>query len=452
MKARVVPFVGTRYNPAAIESLDKVTAPPYDVITPEMQDDLYEKSKFNIVRIILGKEQIDDDEYNNKYQRAASNLKDWRTSGVLMDDSGRHFYIYQQEYVAADGSTIIRSGFFAAIRLEAPGKGSIHAHEHTFEGPKADRLKLLRTTQCNLSPIFCLYSDPKKATDAILENTMNAAKPRMELTDNDGVIHRLWVMESNEEMKALSALLQESPFFIADGHHRYETAVNYFREMKTPGALKPGEKRPYTHTLSFLTNCEAEGLQILPTHRVLSRDLGEGVDQEEILEDLAEFFHVIPVKVDVNKAETEGMRLITELQKLGAKGSAYCMILPGGKGYFISLKDEADLKDELPEDMHEDVASLDVSILHDYIISKIWVGNPEIELDDEDVFYVKDSTAALQMLAAPTYASAVFLTNAPTMEQVRTIATQNLRMPHKSTYFYPKLITGMVLRDHSAQG
>ncbi|MFP4380486.1 MAG: DUF1015 domain-containing protein [Candidatus Sumerlaeia bacterium] len=448
--ARVLPFVGTRYNPKVEEDLGKVVAPPYDVIDEELQDALYELSPHNIVRLILGKEEVDDDEYKNKYQRAASTLKEWKNSGVLMDDPCKNFYIYQQEYMTPDKKKHVRTGFFAAIKVEDPNKGRILGHEHTFEGPKEDRLKLLRATSCNLSPIFCLYSDPEKATDAILASVTEKEPPRMELTTADKIVHRLWLVSNINKVRQLSELLQKNDFCIADGHHRYETSVRYCREQNQMHGKRKGEHPAYTYTLAYLTNMEAEGLQILPTHRVISSELGEDVDQEEIITDLEEYFDLTPVKVDMKKAATEGPRLMKKLESMGESGTAFVMILPGGKGFYLQLKKDADITEELPESMDEDIAKLDVSILHQYIISQVWVGNPEIELDDQDVFYVKNAEDAIKMLGAPVKASAVFLMNAPKIEQVNTISTKRLRMPHKTTFFYPKLLTGMVLRDLSA--
>jgi uncharacterized protein (DUF1015 family) len=447
--ARVLPFVGTRYNPKAVENLSAVMAPPYDVISPEQQDQLYKADPHNIVRLILGKGQVDDDEYSNKYQRAASLLKEWKSNGILMDDPCRNLYVYQQEFRTPDKKLRKRTGFFAAVKVEDPEKGRIRAHERTFEGPKEDRLKLLRSTHCNLSAIFCLYSDPARECDEILASVIKEP-PRMELTTDDKVIHRLWLLSNSAKVKQLSALMQDREFYIADGHHRYETAVRYAQEMSRLTGRKSGERPPFTYTLAFLTNCDSEGLTILPTHRVLSPELGEGIEYDEILDDLKQYFDVTPLKLDLKKAPTEGPRLCAKLELLGKKAMSFAMILPGGKGYSLGLKHGARIKSEMPENMDKDIASLDVSVLHHYIIAQVWVGNPEIELDDQDIFYPKDAASALKMLGAPTYASAVFLMNPPKMEQVRTIASKGLRMPHKTTFFYPKLLSGMVLRDHSA--
>jgi uncharacterized protein (DUF1015 family) len=447
--ARVLPFVGTRYNPKAVENLAAVMAPPYDVITPEQQDHLYKADTHNIVRLILGKEQVDDDEYSNKYQRAASLFKEWKSNGVLMDDPCKNFYVYQQEFRLADKKVHKRTGFFAAVKVEDPEKGRIRAHEHTFEGPKEDRLKLLRSTHCNLSPIFCLYSDVAKETDEIL-SSITKEPPRIELTTEDKVTHRLWLLSNSVKVKQLSALMQDREFYIADGHHRYETAVRYAQEMSRITGRKRGEHPSFTYTMAFLTNCDSEGLMILPTHRVLSPELGEGIEYSEILDDLKQYFTVSAVKVDLKKAATEGPRLCAKLEALGKKSMSFGMVLPGGKGYLLSLKPGAKIRSEMPERMDKDIAGLDVSVLHNYIIAQVWVGNPEIELDDQDIFYPKDAATALKMLGAPTYASAVFLMNPPRMEQVRAIASKGLRMPHKTTFFFPKLLSGMVLRDHSA--
>jgi len=184
----------------------------------------------------------------------------------------------------------------------------------------------------------------------------------------------------------------------------------------------------------------------------LSAELGADVDHAEILEDLSAFFDITPFQVNLKDPETEGVRIEKELRNLGQGTTAFAMVLPGGKAYYLRQKANVNLREEMVDpEIHEEVARLDVSVLHQYILPQVWIGNPEMELDDQDIFYVKDAGKSLAMLGAPTHASVVFLMNPPTMEQVRNIASHNLRMPHKSTYFYPKLLTGMVLRDHRAE-
>jgi uncharacterized protein (DUF1015 family) len=446
--ARVLPFVGTRYNPKAVDRLDAVVAPPYDVISPEKQEELYQANPCNIVRVDLGKDQVDDDEYRNKYQRAASLLKEWKSNGVLIDDPCKNFYIYQQEY-QANKKTFKRTGFFAAIKVEDPEKGRIRGHEQTFEGPKEDRLKLMRATHYNLSPIFCLYPDEARETDALLASVTEKEPPRVEITTPDEIVHRLWLLSNSAKVKQLSSLMQDMDFCIADGHHRYETAVRYALEQNRLLGKRKGEHPAYIYTMAFLTNMRDEGLQILPTHRVLSPELGEDVDLDEVVTDLKEYFDVVPTKVDMKKLPAEGARLVKKIEELGQKSTSFAMVLPGGKGYFLSLKKDSGIENEQPDSMEEDIAKLDVSILHQFIIAQVWVGNPEIELDDQDVYYVKDAGDALKMLAAPTSASAVFLMNPPKIEQVRAISMKRLRMPHKTTFFFPKLLTGLVMRDLS---
>jgi uncharacterized protein (DUF1015 family) len=326
----------------------------------------------------------------------------------------------------------------------------IRGHEHTFEGPKADRLKLLRTTNCNLSPIFCLYTDPEKATDAIVLSTIEKDPPRIELTDDEGVTHRLWVLVTSAKVKQLSALMQDKRFFIADGHHRYETALQYCKEMARAQEIGKNDHPPYTYIFAYLTNCASEGIVILPTHRVLTSELGEGVDHAEVMEDLQACFAVTPIQVDMKKPDSEGARLRREIEDLRGDSTAFAMVLPGGKGALLRLKPGADVAEEIGGQLPPQIARLDVSILHEYVIPKVWIGNPEIELDDHDISYVHDAGQALRMLDHPTSASAVFLMNPPSVEQVKEVASENLRMPHKTTFFYPKLLSGMVLRDLSA--
>lgn len=446
--ARVLPFVGTRYNSQMVD-ISRVVSPPYDVIDADLQEKLYEREAHNIVRVILGKQQREDDDYNNKYQRAASYLREWSGEGVLLNDSEKCFYVYRQQFTIPGGQELTRTGFFAAIRLEDPEKGNIRGHEHTFEGPKADRLNLTRATACNLGPIFCLYSEPERQTDEILAQA-SQGKPVYDFQADDGVRHSLWLLTDKPLVKRLSSLLQGNEFFIADGHHRYETAVRYAKEMSRLTGRTKGECPSYTYTLAFLTNCEAPGLQILPTHRLLSQELGEDVEREELLEDLQEYFKVREIKFDPRKAAQEGPRLLAEIEALRDKGTAFCLALPDGLALVLELRKDKSILEVMPEDKPEEVNRLDVSILHDYLISQLWVGNPEIELDDSDVFYVKDPAEAVAALCAPRHCSAAILMNPPRMDQVREIAGLGLRMPHKTTYFYPKLLTGLVLRDLNA--
>ena len=425
-------------------------APPYDVITPQMQETLYQQSQYNIIHIDLGKDQVGDDEYNNKYHRAASYLKEWKSNGTLIDDPAKNFYIYQQEFTLPDGTTHKRNGFFAAVLIEDPKKGKIHGHEHTFQGPKADRLKLMRSTHANISPIFCVYSDPEQESDALLKSVIEKEAPRTEVKNMDGVTHRLWLLSNPQKVKQLSSIMQARNFYIADGHHRYETCLQYCTERLQAEGRKNGNCPPYTYTLAYLANYDSEGVVILPTHRVLSAELGEGVDYAEVMSDLEEFFSIKPLTVDLKNTAAESARILAEMVKMGAKGTTFAMVFPSGKGAFLTLKDGVDIAPEMIQENPPEIAKLDVSILHDYLIPKVWVGNPEIELDDQDVFYVRDAAEALDKLKAPVKASATFLMNSPTIEQVREVASKNLRMPHKTTYFYPKLLTGLVVRDHSA--
>ncbi|MFH0794139.1 MAG: DUF1015 domain-containing protein [bacterium] len=445
--AVVRPFVGTRYNPQIVTDLKAVVAPPYDVISPTMQDELYAASPHNVVRLILGKEKMNDDEYNNKYLRAASCLQSWRTDTVLIDEKKKSFYFYEQEFRIPGGEKKRRMGFFAAVRIEDYKSGKIRAHEQTFAGPKADRLKLLRSTQCNLSPIFCLYSDPEKKAEAIAKKAM-AKKPITDITDKDGVRHRMWIANDKPSIKGIAEAMCNRELYIADGHHRYETAVNYKLERCIASGTKDG-KQPYDYVMMFLCNAEQEGLTILPTHRILSKDLDDCVDHDEVLEDFQEHFNVTPQKISMSNLDKSADTLLKAVSKAGKKGVSFGMVLPDGRAFVIQMKPKVDLAELIDEEIHPAVRGLDVTILHHYVISKVWMGNPEIELDDDDILYSKDIAEALDVLKRRK-ACAVFLMNPTRMEQLREVAGAGQRMPHKSTYFYPKLLSGLVFRDLNA--
>jgi uncharacterized protein (DUF1015 family) len=442
--ADIRPFVATRYAPKNGADLSQVLTPPYDVIDPALQQTLLDRHPNNLVRVDFGRTQPNDDDYENRYTRAGSLWQQWKKDGTLVEDVKKCVYVYEQEFTLADGKTYRRRGFFAAVHLEDFSQGGIRAHEHTFDGPKADRFRLMRATNTNLSPIFCVYDDAEKAVDALLEQAVAGREPVE--AQFDGVIHRMWPVCESPTVKAMRERMADKTLFIADGHHRYETSLNYRNEMRSLMEGAKGE-RPFDFTMMFLANIHDEGMVVLPTHRVLSKEACHGVNAEEALEDIKEYFDVKPMKLNQEKLESEAKRLTKELAAAGAKRPSFIVMVPKGRPFLVSLKQGVDLDEMIDEEaMPPEVKALDVTILHSYLIGRGWLGNPEIELDDQDVIYVKDPLDALQRLCTCKFGAA-FLMNPTRIEQVCEVARAGQRMPHKSTYFYPKVVTGMVMRD-----
>lgn len=440
----ILPFVATRFAARTPEELARRLTPPYDVIDAKMQQSFYDADPCNIIRVDLGKDLPDDNEYENRYTRGGALWQEWKSNGTLVEEPKKSFYVYEQEYTLPDGVSARRRGFFAAVRLEDFAEGGIRAHEHTFAGPKADRFRLMRATNSNLSPIFCLYDDPERRADRLLAEAIEGQKPQT--TDFEGQTHRLWVISKSSTVKELIDAMNGKTLFIADGHHRYETGLLYRDEMRQAMGRRNG-RQPFDYAMMYLNNIHDEGLVILPTHRILCRETCIGVDTDEALADLSEYFDMEPITLRTDAIEEEAQRLAQLLARAGEVRPAFVLLLPKGRLYLIKLKTGVDV-DELidDEDTPRPIKELDVSILHRYVINRAWLGNPEIELDDQDVHYIKDIAEVLRRMMTSKY-TVGFLLNPTRIEQVCSIAQAGLRMPHKSTYFYPKLVTGMVMRD-----
>lgn len=410
--AEVVPFKGVLFNVPKLSerSGEELVAPPYDIITPEQQQELYDKSPYNIVRIDFGKKNPDDDERENRYSRAKALLESWLREDALVVSKTPCFYAYEITYMIKNTQHTLR-GVLGLVRLEALGKGNIHPHEYTHSKPKKDRLDLMRYCEANVSPIFSLYNSPEKRTSRVFAETVSN-RPYVEAKDAFGAEHRLWQIEDSTAVSTITEELQGKAIFIADGHHRYETALEYQKEMqKKEGASD--RPKPYDYVLMFLANMADEGLTILPTHRLV-KDL-----PQDALDQLSADFDV------------EKMRMSDDIaSSIAGKRDVYGFYAGGDVWYRLSYKGEgihgvpAVLKD------------LDVTILHDLIFKQL--------LDIEKVSYEMDVQKCLQAVRSEEFSAAFFL-NPTGVYDVERVALASLRMPPKSTYFYPKLMTGMVL-------
>lgn len=443
----ITPFIGTRYVTKAVGDMGSVVCPPYDVISPQMQEDLYRKHKHNFVRLVLGKELPTDDEYNNRYERSARYFREWKNEGFLQDDEELSFYLCEQEFTLPSGERHRRRGFFAAVRLDDGPQSQIRAHEQTFPGPKADRLKLLRATQCNLSPVFVLCPDPKKKIVTFLNEKMSG-RPMEQFADHDGIMTRVWICQNPAEVQKLQEAVRDQSMVIADGHHRYETALTYRAEMRQ-AVGKRHKNMPFDYVMMFVTSMEDEGLVILPTHRALSPELGVGVDLNEVLGDLDSYFTVERMEIDFEQPDKSAKILLDAIVPRKTRQVRLAIVLPNRTAHILTLRPNVKIEEVMVlEDVPVPIRSLDVSILHQFIINQIWIGNPEMDLDEADVVYSRDAAVVLDKVKRR-HACVGFLLNAPRIEQVREIAEAGLRMPQKSTFFYPKIPSGIVARDIS---
>jgi uncharacterized protein (DUF1015 family) len=421
-------FRGFRYDLGQVGSLSDVVAPPYDVVDASLQKQLYDQSQYNAIRLELTKDEPGDTDSNNRYTRAANTLREWVAGNVLRQDTARALYIYEQTFTA-EGQEYTRRGFFARVRLEPFGKGQIYAHEQTMSGPKADRLKLYQATGFNISPIFGLYPD-RDGEIAKLLDPFTLKNPPIVAKDHLGVTNKLWVITDTHTISSVIGLMGPKPVYIADGHHRYETGVKYLEERREAGDV-PDNEAPANFTLMMLVGMTDPGLIILPTHRLIS---GLDAVKSDVLEQvLAEHFDI------VERTGTDAKAAWDYIQMDGSQAALGFCTVADGKWFVAKLRDTKIMAELAPE-QSEEWRGLGVSILHKLVIDRLIQeklgGRPlcrYVHLLKE----VTDDVAAKGCQVAT-------LVPPATMAHVEQIAGHLEKMPAKSTYFYPKLLTGMV--------
>jgi uncharacterized protein (DUF1015 family) len=440
--AEIKPFRGILYNINRLGSLEPLTAPPYDVISPELQSDLYSRHPKNIVRLILGKSLYDDTPANDKYTRARYNFHKWLEESVLFRDTRPSIYYYTQTYRSVDGTALTRKGFIALSRLEELGTGKIHAHEQTLAGPKADRLKLMEACEANLSCIFSLYSEPGFAINRKLDAATRDVPPTFEVVDDENILNRVWRIDDLGIIESVVETMGGKDLFIADGHHRYETALNYRRRMVEKHHGTTG-KEPYNYVMMYFSNMDDEGMTIGPTHRIIHSI--DSFENEAFLIECRKYFDIkeLPYNADNEPEVREG--LLAGLQSAGHGLSAFGMHLKGIDVYYILTLKSTETMDAVFGDSIPGVfKNLDVIVLHELILSKILGITREAQERQEKIIYVKSSEDAITAMQSETN-QIVFFLNPTKIEQVKAVAEAGRVMPQKSTFFYPKLLSGLVM-------
>jgi uncharacterized protein (DUF1015 family) len=435
----IAPFRGLRY--ASSERLKDLTAPPYDVIDEAGQRRLYERDPHNVVRLILGYQRPTDTDQDNRYTRAAANLKSWIQARVLQRDVEPSFYLYEQEFSLKDGAKHVRRGFLALRRLEEFGKGKIQPHEKTLAGPKADRLLLMKSCHANLSPIFSLYSDPERRLARALEPYFRA-KPHSDFTDGDGIRQRLWQVRDLELFRKAEEIVGRKNLFIADGHHRYETALAYREWMKGRCPDAPADAS-FHYVMMFFSDMEDPGLVILPTHRVLHH--WPSFDAERLVKDLMPWFEI---RAFPSGNDEEFLKVLNAEGEKG--GQAIGLALPGRDLKLLTLLREK--RDALPSLKGVPTASraVDTQILHSVVLREMLELKEEDDKDPRFMTFVKDASEALAARQRPG-TNAVFLLNTTPMSVLKDVAEAGLILPPKTTFFYPKLLSGLVFNPLSAE-
>jgi uncharacterized protein (DUF1015 family) len=426
-------FRAFRYDLGRAGALGDVIAPPYDVIDPALQQALYDRSPYNVIRLILNKETPRDTDADNRYTRAARFLRDWQADGVLARDSARGLYVYHQDF-EVEGKRHTRKGFLARVRLEPFGKGRIYAHEETMSGPKADRLKLFHATHMNLSPIFGLYPDEGGAVQKALDDVAGRALP-LEATDHLGVVSRLWPVSDQHAVSTVTGLMGPKPVFIADGHHRYETALHYLEERRGAGEVRDDEAAA-NFVLMMLVSMSDPGLAILPTHRLVSGLPELTADRLRAL--LGQHF-----EVEIAGRGESGAQAAWEIIEADG-GQDLLGFGTVADGVWQTARFRSpEMMVQLAADHGPAWRGLAVSILHVAVLNQLLAKGLNANPQCRYVHLLREVTEATVgkqcQLAA--------LVPPATMGHVEQIAGNLEKMPPKSTYFYPKLLSGLVFNS-----
>ncbi|HBG47838.1 MAG TPA: DUF1015 domain-containing protein [Deltaproteobacteria bacterium] len=441
--AEIIPFRGVLYDPAKVGDLTRVMAPPYDVIPPKKQDALYERHPNNIIRLILGKTAPEDRDGNDRYSRAATDFQKWLGEGVLAQDERPAIYYYYQAYTEKDGSTQTRKGFIALSKLQDFGKG-IHPHERTLSGPKADRLKLMQACDANFSSIFSLYSDPALTVNKALDAAIAGREPDIDVLDDDGIVNKVWRVDDPKVLSAVAASMDDKALFIADGHHRYETALNY-RNMQREKKPDYTGSEPFNYVMMYFSNMDDEGMTIWPTHRVVHSL--KGFDADGFVAKCAEHFDISEFPYKSTDEPKVREQFLKELEASGAKDVALGLhIRARDKYYLLSIKSH-DMDKVFGGSIPDVFKSLDVTVLHSLVFARILGMTQEAQEKQENLIYVKSFDEAIAACSNDNN-QLVFLLNSTKIEQVKAVALAGFVMPQKSTYFYPKLLSGLTINFH----
>ncbi len=423
--AEIKGYKGLRFNCEKAGKIEELVCPPYDIISDQQREEYIKTNPHNIIRLELPK---GDDKYN----KAAEILKDWLEKGILVKEDKPAIYIYEEEFTAYGERKAIK-GIICRVKLEEFSKGIILPHEFTLSKAKEDRLNLMKATNCNFSQIYSLYMDGGKNTLGKIDS-LSKSEPDIQLQDNDNVTHRMWIIKDEKAIADICSDFTDRKLYIADGHHRYETALNYRNYLREQGLAKEGNACDYQ--MMMLVDMEHPGLVVFPTHRLV-RNL-DSFNAERVIDGCKEYFDVTEHS-DINTIESTLM----ELYNQGKKAYAfYC----GGSSYkLLVLKDTNIIKKLLPN-ASTATQQLDVTILHTLILEKIFGIDAENMAKQINLTYTKIFDEAISSVQQGN-SQCAFILNPTRVSEIREVASNGEKMPQKSTYFYPKMITGLVMNQ-----
>ena len=425
--SKIKAFKAVVYNPDKVD-FSQVVCPPYDVISPSSQDTYHKRSPYNLIHLLLGKDIPGED----KYRRAGAIFRDWLKEKILIQDNQAAIYFYSQQYIIR-GEKKTRLGFISLLRLGNKGgsDSAVFGHENTHLEAKNDRLKLITQVKANLSPIFVVCLDKKRIIQRVFHK-LAAQKPYLEVKDLDNTAHRLWKVEATDIVALVESSMDKESMFIADGHHRYEVACAY-RDLMLEKAEKLGSvfdnTKDFNYVLTYFTNTDPRGLSILPIHRLLKLDTR--LDLEDFILQAKEYFDVDQIK--------DKTRFLFLMAKAG--GTEHLIGMYINKKYFLLRLKNIRILDKLIADKPKEYRALDVAILNYLVFKNIL----KLDLSNlSEIKYSPEPEELIQEVDADPYLLAFFL-NPVKMEQIINVALGGNKMPPKSTYFYPKVLSGLVI-------
>ncbi len=426
---RIASFRGVLYNQKKVRDLAKVIAPPYDVITKDEQERLYKKSPYNFVRLDLSQEP-------GSYDAVAQTFNEWQAQDIFERDEKPAIYFWSQRFKLKSGEEKLRQGFIALIELQELG-GDIRPHEKTHDAPKEDRLKLMLACQAQLSPIFALYTQPKETINRILALAVEGVAPAIEVEQDNGDICNMWRITDAEVIQKVQREMQHQELLIADGHHRYEATLNYRDHMRRERGQWSGQES-FNYIMAYCANMNDENVAILPTHRLV-----RGYPHKPFLE-LEEALQT-NFYVEQHPKTPEGkISFLKALKTAAKKHRVIGASFKRDPRYLILRLKNKRIMQRLAKDLSAPLRELDVTTLHVLILEHILVMPPTLQESGDTIRYTQDEEAALQALEKEDY-QAAFILNATKKEEILAIVSSGEKMPQKSTYFYPKLLSGLIV-------
>jgi len=436
--ALIKPFKITHYDVSLNGVLDKLITPPYDVISKEEQEIFYKSHPLNIIRLVLGKQYPADSESDNKYTRAAQTLHEWLQRGVLVREQEPGFAVYQVSFELPEGGAQTIDGIVALVKVDDYGQGKVLPHEKTYKGPKEDQLKLLRACRSHFTPIHGLFDD---GSDVIRDAYASLLRqpPLQETKDAQGSVHRVWVVHDDRIVARIRDFMKDKSIFIADGHHRYETARAYKAEIDR--SQKPPADDSHEYVMMYLTSMNHPGLTILPAHRMITGV--DNFDLSQVLERLSPVFEIENLCY-WNGNRGESVRLMLERLKAAATvGGQFGFVVRGDECLrLLRLKDFSIIDDLMDQEIPKSLRTLDVTILGELILNRAF-GIDKGSGEGQVEYTPRAHEALKKVFDGEVQAS--FILNPTRVDQMRTAAELGHKLPHKSTYFYPKISSGLVL-------